>query len=195
MAKRRVTLPDPEWSHPFEIAQLDGGPYELTISPTAQQAKDIARRLNVDIVDNFSAQITLEQLTGSHLIQVQGHLKADIAQKCVVTLQPINTHIRDEFDSFYADPKAVIPFAKGKVELERRVLNTLESEMLDEREDPEQIVDGKIDLGEMVVQYLSLAIDPYPQIPGALDAELPAEGKAEADNPFAALKVLQERKS
>jgi hypothetical protein len=48
---------------------------------------------------------------------------------------------------------------------------------LDESEDPEPVIDGKIDAGELVAQYLSLAIDPYPRLEGE---EYGGEGEAES---------------
>ena len=42
----------------------------------------------------------------------------------------------------------------------------------DEEDPPEPIRAGRMELGELVAQHLSLALDPYPRKPGA---ELPAE--------------------
>ena len=65
-------------------------------------------------------------------------------------------------------------------------------------DEPEPIADGRIDLGEAVVQQLAIALDPYPRAPGA---ELPAQYSAEEANgsrddavtPFAALGRLRKR--
>ena len=71
-----------------------------------------------------------------------------------------------------------------------------ERPMLEEHEDPEPIVDGRINLGELVTQYLSLAIEPYPRSEEAKkileenNNSMPAR-----ENPFAALKTLKDEKS
>jgi hypothetical protein len=72
--------------------------------------------------------------------------------------------------------------------------------LLDEQDDPEPITDGKIDLGELVSQFLSLSINPFPHAPGV---ELPEEQEGDgpvrmsagnAPNPFAALKDWKARR-
>ena len=53
-----------------------------------------------------------------------------------------------------------------------------------------------IDLGEVVAQYLSLEIDPYPRPPGvSLAAQLQASGQPKKDNPFQALAALKDDKA
>ena len=74
--------------------------------------------------------------------------------------------------------------------------NLSEEELMALLEQPEPLVDGQIDLGEVVAQFLAVAMDPYPRKD---DAELPesiqSEEAAEADkpNPFAQLAGLKEQ--
>ena len=67
-----------------------------------------------------------------------------------------------------------------------------ETPIINEQEDPEKIIGGKIDLGEVVTQHLSLAIDPYPHKEGVKyeygDDEPEKVPEAFKNNPFAALK-------
>jgi hypothetical protein len=65
--------------------------------------------------------------------------------------------------------------------------------MLEEYEDPEPLVDGKVDVGELASQYLSLAIDPYPHAPGVepVGEDPEIELKRDKENPFAALQALK----
>jgi len=58
-------------------------------------------------------------------------------------------------------------------------------------DDPDDIPadeSGVVDLGEELVQQLSLALDPYPRAPGA---EIPPEHAGGAHGPFAALARLK----
>jgi hypothetical protein len=60
-----------------------------------------------------------------------------------------------------------------------------------EQEPPDAIVDGKIDLGALALEFLTLALDPYPRKPdvafvGGQDAKDAAEV-----SPFAALAALK----
>jgi hypothetical protein len=194
MAKRRLNQVQPEWSVPFEVAQLASGPMTIDLAPDAKTAIEIARRLGVLDLRGFKATITLEHITGSHLIEVQGMVQATVEQTCVNTLQKLETHIRDEFEAWFADLASAVPFAKAKAEIERKTGQS-EVEMLDDKEDPDPVIDGKIDLGELAVQYLSLAIDPYPHLPLNEDDGVIEDKTLDENHPFAALAVLKDTKS
>ena len=62
---------------------------------------------------------------------------------------------------------------------------------------PEAIIDGYIDAGELVTQYLSLALNPYPHAEGVkyeLGDDNEEAIKPKLDNPFAALKEWKNNK-
>ena len=60
-----------------------------------------------------------------------------------------------------------------------------------DEEPPEQLIDGKLDLGALASEFLLLAIDPYPRKPGAEFS--PPKVEDEGDHPFAALAALKKR--
>jgi hypothetical protein len=58
-----------------------------------------------------------------------------------------------------------------------------------EYEPPDEIVNGKIDLGAVVAEFLALGLDPYPRKPGVdFDYKDPADAE---HNTFAALGKLK----
>jgi hypothetical protein len=59
-------------------------------------------------------------------------------------------------------------------------------------DEPEPIVEGRIDLGEAVVQHLAVNLDPYPRAPGARLPDLATEDGPVRENPFAALQRLRD---
>ncbi|MES2729701.1 MAG: DUF177 domain-containing protein [Pseudomonadota bacterium] len=196
MAKSSVkdtTLPPShpvEWSVPIDVDKVSSTPLPLSISPSDSERSAVARRLGVTEVNDLKAEIVLVNMIGSHLIQVNGTLSATITQSCVVTLQPIETHIRDEFETWFADAAQAIPYARAKQDVQRKASGQ-EIEILNEKDDPESIVNGKIDIGELVVQYLSLSIDPYPHAP-EVDDDRPETISAGTEiSPFAALAALR----
>ena len=68
--------------------------------------------------------------------------------------------------------------------------------LLEEKEDPEPVVNGYIDLGEVVTQFLSLALDPYPHKEGVThdltDEDADIERKTrKIENPFAKLEAMK----
>ena len=77
----------------------------------------------------------------------QGHRKssAEVEQVCVVTLEPFRSQVSDEVERY---------FLPGASEA-------------DASADVDPFSDGVIELGEVVVESLSLALDPYPRKPGA----------------------------
>ena len=60
---------------------------------------------------------------------------------------------------------------------------------LDDDDEPDPIVDGKIDLGALAAEFLALGLDPYPRKPGAEFAAPVAE--EDDDSPFAPLTELK----
>jgi uncharacterized metal-binding protein YceD (DUF177 family) len=111
-------------------------------------------------------------------VQMHGRFVADVTQACVVTLEPVAAHLEQDFTASFAPGGAA---DAGEIVV-----------ALDDAEPPEEIVDGRIDLGEAVVQQFAVALDPYPRSPAAAAAA--AERGSEEQGrkgPFAALESLQ----
>lgn len=190
--RRRV--PEPEFSYKFAVEDLEKEPLTLDFEANESQRDALAKRLNVSAVDALNAHIVLERTAG-HVITVAGALKADITQECVVTLEPIKSHIEDSFDAFFSEQTDAVSFAKAKRD---KIVENQDPEapFLDEKDDPERVVDGMIDLGEVVTQYLSLSIDPYPRKEGAKhhlsdDDEEAVKAVRKTHNPFAKLEGMK----
>ena len=108
---------------------------------------------------------------------IEGNLQAEVVQECVITLEPVAEIVASPFEQRYTlrqtDTASDLEFGP------------------DDIEPPEPVVGEAIDLGELVAQYLSLAINPYPR---ALDSDTPVE-QYQADpareGPFAVLSKLR----
>lgn len=181
-----------EWSHLIDVARLEDGPLDLEISAPPEARKDLARRVKVDAIDALTARARLEHADQRHVIYVSGRFRAIVQQTCVISDAPITQEIEEDFEGWYADPDAAISLVRARHD---RLSQRLDAEvpMLEEADDPEPLIDGKVDLGELVSQYLSLAIDPYPHAEGVSAEEmapelLRTEEAALRRNPFAALK-------
>ena len=112
-------------------------------------------------------------------VLVTGRLEAEVVQSCVVTFDPVPATVVAEFDRLFSEdlPEATVD----------------EVEIDPEAELPEPVVGGKLDLGEILAQELSLAMDPYPRSPEA-DRRLADLAASEADGdkgPFGALALLR----
>ncbi|MCB9989250.1 MAG: hypothetical protein H6868_07985 [Rhodospirillales bacterium] len=186
----------PEWSHLFDVEDVAAVPVTLTITADEQQCRDLARRLGVEAVQSAAATVTLQRQNGN-IIHVKGDLTAQVIQNCVVTLEPFEEQIEEDVEGWYLDEEQAVSLAKVRHERQSRG-GEVEVPILDERDDPEPVVDGMIDLGELATQCMSLAINPFPHAPGVMyelgdDRESPVEPPRQP-NPFAALKEWKKNK-
>ena len=98
---------------------------------------------------------------------VTGRLEADVVQSCVVTLEPVAATVVEPSSTGCSARKCPSE-ALDEVEIDA------------EAELPEPVVDGRLDLGEILAQELSLALDPYPRSPEA-DLQLAELDATDAD--------------
>lgn len=177
-----------EYNFEVVVEDLPRKGRHFILEPDSDVRETLAKRFDLLGLSEFSAELHVKPLAGAPIYRVTGHIKASLQQACVVTLKPVDQTVEESFD---------IEFAPG-VDLPDELELTLEDE------DPcEPIIDGKIDLGELAAQQLSLALDPYPR---AEDADLEAvrdeaaksgrefEVNAGKASPFAALSKLKKEK-
>lgn len=163
----------PEFSRPVGVNTLPRGGRTIAIEADEAERAALAKRFDLLALDAFKARLTLAPGRGDTVV-VTGALVAAVVQRCVVTLDPVPATVEDEIEAVFAAED-------GRDEAEVEV-DPLAAEV-------EPLVDGRIDLGELAAQHLSLALDPYPRSPDAPEpvAE-PPEGEAETRRPFAVLK-------
>jgi hypothetical protein len=193
-------LPESEWSHVMRADSVPSAGKHAKLSASPEQCAAIARRVGVGDIENLHATMKLALQNGGHILYIQGAVEADIEQACVVSGTPVKSHVKEEFEAWYADHDKAIPFNRAKHEVKAKMEGD-EVQILDERDDPETMIDGQVDLGEVAIQYLSLGINPYPRAPefAANDIEESAPQSKQLaaassgsgslrPNPFAALK-------
>lgn len=168
-------MTDP-FAHELRLDQIrDGERIDLTADDAERRA--ICRRLRLDSLDRLEAHAALSRK--GEVIRAQGRLVASLAQSCVVTNEPVASHVDEPFDlMFLPEPADCAP--DEEVELGEADCDVV-------------FHDGaRIDLGGAIADTLALSIDPYPRSAGA-DAALKEAGimtEAEA-SPFAALARLR----
>lgn len=198
MSKKQVTTIEPEWPHKIEIERIGTTPLRVAIEASPQQCKDVARRLRVQGIKDLKADLVLTRKAGSHIIHVAGTVQAAVDAVCVVSGEPLQSRAVEDFEAWFSDEEHVIPLARARRE-QMSLMAEGEIPIAEEEEDPEPVVEGQIDLGELAVQYLSLGIDPFPQKEGAV---FPATDEKQEErlkeqgwhNPFAALKDWKSNK-
>ena len=196
--KGTVALPDPEWSVLVDAQTVTANPQKMRISAAEDVRKLLCERLDLATISSLSADVTLHREKGN-VIHVNGLMKANVTQNCVVTMDPVQTQIEQTFEGWYADQDRIVMLAKARHERLGRLTDS-EIPILEEKEDPEPLVNGMIDIGELVVQSLSLELDSFPRRRGLEETE-PAEvsvGPVEVSirkNPFEGLKNWKKSKS
>lgn len=185
MTDQPATAPDaPEFSRLVPLHEVKEDGLQLTFEASAAERAALARRFELlDLVD-MQARLRLSPTAEGGLL-LNGHVDARLIQACVISGEPVKSSIASDFSVRYISP------VNGMESLESEEFDVLE-------EDMEPLPSDVIDVGEVVAQYLSLALDPYPRKPGAevgvveLTPDGPVPGTERA-NPFAALRKLQDK--
>lgn len=186
------TPPAPEFVRELEFADLKGLKRDISVTATKAEEAALARRFGVDGLSNLKAEITLTPFASGNKVALKARFGADIAQTCVVTLEPVANRVEGEFFAEFVQRA----FADNPDEIEFGV---------DDDDPPEPIVDGRIEFGELIAQNIGLLIDPFPRAPGAvfetISVGVPEGEEAEATdshgrpNPFAVLERLKTQKN
>ena len=118
-----------------------------------------------------------------------GTARADLTRACVLTLEHFSENVEEGVNVVFApepDKSAAHrAVTTGRGEREEEV----DLAALSSVDPPEPIVDGKVDLGVLTTEFISLGLDPYPHKPGAEFRS--AEPEPEVEKPFAALGGLR----
>jgi uncharacterized metal-binding protein YceD (DUF177 family) len=164
----------------YDLASLSDAGDEVQIVVAGDDLTRLTEWAGVDRVDRLEGGITLRKLAPNRFAY-DAVLGADVVQSCVVTLEPVRTHIARSF----ARELHYTPRGPQRDE----GLLTLPA---DDDEAPEEIASTRFDLAGPLLEEFSLAIDPYPRAPGVA-FEPPAAGEPPPESPFAVLKRLKEK--
>jgi len=163
------------WSVPISVAEIpdDGSHHNIVADSSAREA--VMKLAGLRTLPRLEASFDLMRRGGR--VAVQGDVRAEVGQTCVVTLEPIENELHENVD---------LLFMPGE-----REGGESEGARKKKGEPPEPLENGMVDLGAVAVEFLLLGLDPYPRKPGA---ELPRpETSEEKSHPFAGLAELKKR--
>lgn len=163
------------FSHMVEIAHLHA-PLAIRLVPDEASRAAIARFAGLEAVRNFVAELDVAPMPDGS-IRVTGRLEADVRPVCVVSLEAFDERIDAPIEAQFASADVAAKLARAAEEAEDESFEL-----------PDEILDGRIDLGALAVEFLILALDPYPRKPGAHFA--PVQNAAPV-SPFEKLKDLK----
>ncbi|MBV8104589.1 MAG: DUF177 domain-containing protein [Hyphomicrobiales bacterium] len=152
----------------------DGQTVAIEASPTEREA--LAALYRLPSIEALSADLTLKR-TGRGEVRVTGAVHGRLTQICVVSLEPFPAVVNEEVDVRFAELADDV--------VARRLSSEPQTFSIDDEDEPDPIIEGRIDLGALAAEFLALGLDPYPRKPGAV-FESPKDSE-DAASPFSAL--------
>jgi uncharacterized metal-binding protein YceD (DUF177 family) len=157
----------------------EGQTVAIEAAPAEREA--LAAFYKLPSIEALSATLSLKRSeTGG--VRVTGSVHGELIQICVVSLEPFAGAIDEDID---------VRFARRADQASKRPSEKPESSMIDEDE-PDPLVDDKIDLGALAAEFFALGLDPYPRKPG-VTFESPRDPGAKV-SPFSELALPARRK-
>ena len=167
-------------ARPFSrVVRVDAIPREgqtVTIEAAPAEREALASFYDLPAVAALTATLRLEPW-GRGGAQVTGAVHGALTQICVVSLEPFPATVDEAVDVRFAPETA--PESRPQPAKEPLTLS------LADEDEPDPIIDGKIDLGALAAEFFALGLDPYPRKPGASFEE--STESAPVDSPFSAL--------
>jgi uncharacterized metal-binding protein YceD (DUF177 family) len=172
-------MPEEIWSVPVRLTEIPDAGRRYEIEADEPTRKAVARAANLLALPRLTA--SFEVVHDGKGLAVSGQVSATVQQSCVVTLEPVTNEVAEPVDLRFL-PEDGTPARAG--------LADSGEAGADAEDAPEPLINGRVDLGALAVEFLILGLDPYPRRPGTVFA--PPEDDAEA-HPFAALAALQKK--
>ena len=164
-------------SRPVDVRSLPAKGYREAVEPNEAERASLVMANDLLELNSFKADVRIEPW-GADGVRVAGRIAAQVTQRCVVSLEPVSSAIDEPFDAILVPEGSPLARADdGEVVLDG------ESDDL-----PETFVPPVVDIGGVVSEFFTLALDPYPRAPGA---SLPAAAGGAVPNPFAMLRALK----
>lgn len=164
------------FAHHLRLDQIADGE-RLDLVADEAERRSVSDRLGLGTLDRLEAHATLAR--SGPVVRAEGRIVATLEQSCVVTGEPVSTHIDEPFTLVFV-PEPDSTRSDEEIELGKEDCDTV-------------FHDGAaIDLGSAIADTLALSIDPYPRSASA-DATLKQAGvlSEEQAGPFAALAALK----
>ena len=178
----------PPYTFMFDLGSLPEKGAELALRPGLAERAQIAAWLGIESLQRLEGSVKLScGLSGR--FHYRGHFDADVVQACVITLEPVLSHLSQDFERVL---ELVVPVSRhgrrgGKDSAP--VATSLPDAGDDDA--PERIDDPVIDLAAPLLEELSLSLDPYPRKAGASFTVPEDRVDNPADNPFSVLQKLK----
>lgn len=170
-------------SIPLVIADIFKRAEKIEFKADDNVCAKLAHHYDLNEVRSFSFSGKSEPVSKVR-VRVRGFVESVFVQSCVVSLDPVESSIKEELDLFFTNRDT------------RRDRNSLEIDIDMEVNDPPEYVEGVVlDIGEFVLEHFALAIPAYPRKPDVEFFERLEDtedsNSDQKDTPFAVLKSIK----
>lgn len=175
----------PLFSRPISVADIAPGGLALSVTPTMAERTALAAFNGLVAIGAMTASLRLRQEgTG---VRVAGEVVAEVVQICVISMEPFEAALCEPIDVHFISAETLVALRTA------RAAHPVDDDE-NSPDEPDAIEHGRIDLGMLVAEHLTLGLDPYPKKPGAVLAPAAPAGE-QAASPFAVLRRLGEERS
>ncbi len=166
-----------DWT--YAVLDVPDGGLAVTRAATSAERAALAAELEILAIERLQIEGRIRS-AGEGRYRLDAALTADVTQACVVTLDPVAQRLSIELAIDFVPPQLLPPPIPTGPDQD------------DEAPEPrlaEPIVNGVMDLGDVVFQEMAAALDPYPRLPdAALDQTEAGPKGPDTTNPFAKLR-------
>ncbi|MBX9618831.1 MAG: DUF177 domain-containing protein [Hyphomicrobiales bacterium] len=151
---------------------------EWRVEASSEECSRLAEALDLISIESFAADLAMSPAQDG--LYAKGHFTCALTYRCVRSLEPFVHQLSEPVERLF------LPTLPDEAE-------TSELELSPDDEPPQLMAGEGADIGLMLAEALSLAIDPYPRKPGA---DLVAETTPQPSlSPFSILSKLKDRES
>jgi hypothetical protein len=146
---------------PVRVESVPEGGVEHVVDANEAERSALAALNGLRAIGRLTGIFALSR-AGRGIIRVRGEVHAEATQTCVVSLEPFDVVLDEPVDVRFAPPAGEGARRRGPP------IAAAEAQGLafDDEDEPDLIVDGRIDLGALAAEFMILGLDPYPRKPG-----------------------------
>lgn len=175
----------PPLSRTVLVDSLPAAGLTVTVTPTDLERAALAAFNGLVACPALSATLLLRP-EGKGGVRVTGEVAGTVTTTCVISLEAFDAPLHEAVDVHFVSAEALAVFRAQQSGIPHDEENA--------PDEPDAIEHGRIDLGRLVAEHVTLGLDPYPRKRDAALA-MDAIGEEPPASPFAVLRALGEKRS
>lgn len=145
----------PPFSYLVKVGHVSANPVTVRLSADAGERAALAQTWKVLAVGMLEAELDVSRWKRDG-VRINGTVRAQLTQACVVTLDPVEAQIEEPFEALFVPEGSRLARMEGG-ESGEVIVDAEGPDM------PEPFTGDAIDAGAVVAEFVALAIDPYPR--------------------------------